>query len=904
MSRENEPKPESEPETENSEQSGTMPDTVRMFMTALLALPLTSITKNLIGDTLPNIVIFIAWWAAISAAIYLTGIGKWKKGSQWIFLFFCALVSAGLYAIANVNERMPAPAFSEFKIDTENAIEPENIPPKTEHLAEKTSIAAAEQDDVKQDDAEQGDVKQDDVKQDVARNQYVVGYKYYSGAEFPRNDSEAVKWFRKAAEAENADGQFWLALCYAQGHGVEKDKNESLKWLRKAAAQGYDLAEKVLETIENGNASDEMFQQWEEEAARHAAVDAMFEQWDKEAAERGQQPFKNEDLSHLSDAERAEVLRQRGEKIAEAREYFYDYITGVSLLGGLGVDKKQDPEEAVKYLRKAADKGIADAQLLLGKCYVLGEGVPEDFEEAAKWYRKAAQQGYAEAQFKLAQLYQTGLGVEEDLTEAAKWYRQAAQQGDEKAKENLKKVEEQIKPLLELLHRAESGNPDAQYLLSLNYCFGLHDFKQNEEKYREWVEKASENSDKNSASVQCAMGDILVDGIGVEKDRAKAAQWYRKAAEQNFAPGQCFYAQCLADEGNESESIKLLRQSAEQEFAPAQYYIALICRKNDENTEAVKWYRKAAEQGFVKAQNNLGECYGGGIGVDMNMAEAMRWYRSASEQGYAEAQCNLGVIYQAIEQYDDAAQWYRKAAEQGHEGAKKQLQEIENKNKAELEKVKAFAEDGDAAAQYNLGVLYYQGEKVKKDYNEAAKWFRKAAEQGDSDGQYNMGVCYDNGFGVELDRKQAAEWYQKAAGQGNADAQYNLGCCYALGEGVERDIDEAVKWYRKAAEQDYPEALHNLADFYSYGIGMKKDEQEGMRLMRKSAELGEPRAQHVIGYCYENGVHGYEKNIEESQKWYRKSAKQGYKGAVESLQRIEEKTKKQENPSEPVDETH
>lgn len=54
----------------------------------------------------------------------------------------------------------------------------------------------------------------------------------------------------------------------------------------------------------------------------------------------------------------------------------------------------------------------------------------------------------------------------------------------------------------------------------------------------------------------------------------------------------------------------------------------------------------------------------------------------------------------------------------------------------------------------------------------AVEWYRKAAEQGDADAEYAMGLCYEEGTGVEQDFAQAAMWYEKAAQQGHADAQY------------------------------------------------------------------------------------------------------------------------------------
>ncbi len=84
------------------------------------------------------------------------------------------------------------------------------------------------------------------------------------------------------------------------------------------------------------------------------------------------------------------------------------------------------------------------------------------------------------------------------------------------------------------------------------------------------------------------------------------------------------------------------------------------------------------------------------------------------------------------------------------------------------------------------------------------------AEQGDTDAQFNLGVMYNNGQGVTQDYTQAVSWYRKAAEQGHADAQFNLGVRYAKGQGVTKDYTQAVSWFRKAAEQGHANAVENL----------------------------------------------------------------------------------------------
>ena len=100
-----------------------------------------------------------------------------------------------------------------------------------------------------------------------------------------------------------------------------------------------------------------------------------------------------------------------------------------------------------------------------------------------------------------------------------------------------------------------------------------------------------------------------------------------------------------------------------------------------------------------------------------------------------------------------------------------------SKRKSEAQAVASFrkaAEQGDAIAQYNLGIAYTTGEGVGKDEFQAAAWFRKAAEQWLASAQYNLGVAYAEGNGLVKDEAQAVAWFRKAAEQGDSDAQANL----------------------------------------------------------------------------------------------------------------------------------
>jgi len=98
---------------------------------------------------------------------------------------------------------------------------------------------------------------------------------------------------------------------------------------------------------------------------------------------------------------------------------------------GMGVE--QNPEEAVRWYRLAADQGDAAAQLLLGGKYFRGDGVAQDFGQAERWYRMAADQGEPNAQFDLGDMYAEGQGVASDPVEAYAWYTVAASNGKARA---------------------------------------------------------------------------------------------------------------------------------------------------------------------------------------------------------------------------------------------------------------------------------------------------------------------------------------------------------------------------------------------------------------------------------------------------------------------------------------
>ncbi|TXJ02059.1 MAG: sel1 repeat family protein, partial [Aquabacterium sp.] len=173
---------------------------------------------------------------------------------------------------------------------------------------------------------------------------------------------------------------------------------------------------------------------------------------------------------------------------------------------------------------------------------------------------------------------------------------------------------------------------------------------------------------------------------------------------------------------------------------------------------------------------------------------------------------------------------------------------------------------GHADAQYNLGVMYDNGQGVDKDPAQAVDWYRKAAEQGHTRAQVNLGVMYENGQGVGKDPTQAVDWHLKAAEQGDALAQFNVGVMYDNGQGVDKDPAQAVDWYRKAAEQGHANAQNNLGWMHENGTGIIQDHDTAVHWYRKAAIQGNAWGQRNLGRMHRDGL-GVAKNTVYAYAW-------------------------------------
>ncbi|MCP5329731.1 MAG: SEL1-like repeat protein [Pseudomonadales bacterium] len=179
----------------------------------------------------------------------------------------------------------------------------------------------------------------------------------------------------------------------------------------------------------------------------------------------------------------------------------------------------------------------------------------------------------------------------------------------------------------------------------------------------------------------------------------------------------------------------------------------------------------------------------------------------------------------------------------------------------------------------NARAAYYEGR-----FAEALAIWRPLAQQGNARAQNNLGILYRNGEGVVQDYDLAREWLLRAAAQGWARAQFSLGMMYDFGQGLARNEQEAMRWYELAAEQDDADAAFNLAGLYQEGRGIPRNLEQSIRWYGRAAALGHANAQNVLGQMYATGE-GVAQDLAEAQRLFRLAAQQDHSAAHANLVR-------------------
>lgn len=416
---------------------------------------------------------------------------------------------------------------------------------------------------------------------------------------------------------------------------------------------------------------------------------------------------------------------------AEADNPLALYDLGRMADDGLGCEA--DAEEAYRWYEKALavfhgaeeEKAWKYTEYRIGKMYAAGLGTEQDYLQAVDWLTLSADENYKYAQYSLGSLYYHGKGVAQDHETAFALYTRSADQ----------------------------SFPYASFELGKMLRDGIGCEKNQQDSDRRFKEAflgfVSLEEQSHDDKLQYRLGWMLLNGVGTDKDEAKAKEYFDKAASV----------------GNPFACYQLAKLILSDEKAPPQ-----------DVEKAFGYLRKAVEAENPYAAYFLGKLYEKGQHVPQNIAEAIRLYTLSAGQDNDFAAYRLGKLYLGgegvLKDVESAIRWLTFAADRKNQ----------------------FAE-------YALGVLYFKGEDVPKDVPKALEYLKRSAGQGNQFAQYRLGKIYLMGEDMLKDIQTALQFLTAAAEQGNQYAQYTLGKLYLMGKDVPKDKETAVRWFTLSAEQ-------------------------------------------------------------------------------------------------------
>lgn len=194
----------------------------------------------------------------------------------------------------------------------------------------------------------------------------------------------------------------------------------------------------------------------------------------------------------------------------------------------------------------------------------------------------------------------------------------------------------------------------------------------------QFVAKLRIEAERGDAEAQYALAQVLLIGLGVERDDSDAMKWALRAAERGVVRAQVVYGRSLliGQNGlpkNAEAGMAWLRRAADAGDADAQVILGLW---EQENAEAVRLFTLAAQAGSATAWCKLGHCYLSGRGGVVSEERAIECYVKSAEAGVTEAQASLGSLLAQRGDAAGAALWLKRAAAQGSREADAQLQSL------------------------------------------------------------------------------------------------------------------------------------------------------------------------------------------------------------------------------------
>lgn len=478
---------------------------------------------------------------------------------------------------------------------------------------------------------------------------------------------------------------------------------------------------------------------------------------------------------------------------------------GIMYLLGNGVQK--NPNAAIPYLEKSIDLGDLKAKNILSTCYAIGLGVEKNIKTSIdlliSYYMKRDSDNlrYAEYDYINLSLFfeyyfrtkgDTDIGKEiksnilsyknknfdasfelgciiGDLSDQhygifkyedrIPFYEEAARNGKGEA----------YKELAEHYRWNEEYTKAVDYYIAYSNSSILAKIG-----FSNWsaIRTIAKKANEGNADAECAAGML---DLYLFNNKEEAFSYFSKSASKNFAEGQNWLGICYyygyGTPKDYSKSTQYFQMAANKGLAKAQYNLGNNYYTgngtNKDYEKAVSWYMKSVEQNYIPAMNNLGDCLYYGLGIKQDYKKAFDYFKQAEAKGYT-AEISLGLCYldgyAVPKDIDKAIRYFKKCnfidslvylgrAYYNKEEYTKALSYFKQASKNNIK-----------VADGLIGMCYYYGKGVNKNFSEAFGLLKKSVDSGATDPQilHLLSNCYRNGYGVAVNLTKADELLQRA----------------------------------------------------------------------------------------------------------------------------------------------
>lgn len=423
---------------------------------------------------------------------------------------------------------------------------------------------------------------------------------------------------------------------------------------------------------------------------------------------------------------------------------------------------------------------------------------------------------------------------------------------------------------------ARQNNSDALYILAEMNFYGNYSHPRNFSAAFDYYHQLALLNGNTSALHM--VGLMYSTGIGgaVERDQARALLYYTFAANRGHTRAEMTVAHRhhagIATPKNCDTAVKYYKRVADK---------------------AIAWYRSGPPGGMswiseaYRIADQSGGVYGEGASVSsagMNAVKAhpnsdayasiediIEYLDLMSQKGDFKASFNLGRIY-----YEG-----QRGLDKNMALARKYFFDVTQKywkKNRPVESPKPGLDKTAAKAAGFLGRMYMRGEGVEQNFDRARFWFERGALLKDPQSQYGLGLLYLNGYGVKADIIQATEFFKMAANQDYAAAQVQLGALY-LDQGNNEDLAAANHYFELAARWANVEAYYYLAEMNFFGVGRERSCSAAVTYYKSVAEKAEPLVSSwaEANMAYEDG------DMELALLEYLGAAEQGYEKAQNNV---------------------